>query len=227
VSYSGLNGGVHGRGRRGRAVLQNSNLNLFRPHNLQWRPILKRGSVGPGSGPSTSCRSRPPGIGPSVFFAIFCKVKGHLELFYHLKKPRFRFPLNLFPSFESRSNLAGKLKFLDYSSWFRSPSVSLTSGPLRFGCFEEFARAVLLKKSEQTPLASLELSLGVTSPKPQTVVSSAIYWRSLVPPAMAYRGWIQSLSCLRASAPWWCSTVRLCPGRSLGGFHQCMKTGQF
>jgi hypothetical protein len=38
VSNSGLNGGVHGRGRRGRAVLQNSN--FIRPRNLQWWPIL-------------------------------------------------------------------------------------------------------------------------------------------------------------------------------------------
>jgi hypothetical protein len=85
-------------------------------------------------------------MGPLTFLCHLCKVKGHLELFCHLKKPRFRFPLNSCPSFESRSNLAGKLKFLDYSSWFRSPSMSLTGGPPRFGCFEEFPRAVLLKK---------------------------------------------------------------------------------
>jgi hypothetical protein len=145
VSYSGLNGGAHGRRRRGRAVLQNSNSNLIRPRNLQWRPILKRGSVGPRSRPSTSCRLGSPGIGPSAFLCHFCNVKGHMELFCHLNKPSFRFPLNLFPSFESRSNFAGKLKFLDYSSWFRSPVVPLIGGPPKFGCFEEFAWAVLLK----------------------------------------------------------------------------------
>jgi hypothetical protein len=52
-----------------------------------------------------------------------------MELFCHLKKPSFGFPLNSFPSFESRSNLAGKLNLLDYSSWFRSPAVPLTGGP--------------------------------------------------------------------------------------------------
>jgi hypothetical protein len=41
VSYSGLNGGVHGSDHRGRTVFQNSNSNLIRPRNLQWRPILK------------------------------------------------------------------------------------------------------------------------------------------------------------------------------------------
>jgi hypothetical protein len=112
-----------------------------------------------------------------------------MKLFCHLKKPSFGFPLNLFPSFESRSNLARKLKFLDYSYWFRSPTEPLTGGPPKFGCFEEFARAVLLKKSEQAPLASLELSLAVTSSKPQPDDCFALPWRSSSSPAMAYR-WV-------------------------------------
>jgi hypothetical protein len=57
----------------------------------------------------------------------------------------------------------------------------------KFGCFEEFARAVLLKKYEQTPIASLELSLGVTSPKPQTAHLPLVRRRSSENLAMAYR----------------------------------------
>jgi hypothetical protein len=185
VSNSGLNGGVHGRGRRGRAVLENSN--LIRPRNLHWWPILSKGFVGPGSGPSSSSRLGSTDVGPSAFLCHFCKVKGHMELFCRFKKQSFGFPLNLFPSFESRTNSAGKLKFLYYSSWFRSPAAPLPGGPPMIGCFEEFAWVVLLKKSEQTPLASLELSLGVTSPKPQTAASSPVCWRSSAPPTMAYR----------------------------------------
>jgi hypothetical protein len=66
VSYSGINGGVHSRGR---AVFWNSNLNLFRPRNLQWQPILRRVSVGPMFGPSSSGLSGSPGIGPTAIFA--------------------------------------------------------------------------------------------------------------------------------------------------------------
>jgi hypothetical protein len=62
-----------------------------------------------------------------------------MELFYRFKKQSFRFPLNSFPSFESRTNYGEKLKFLDYSSWFHSPAAPLTCGPPMFGCFEEFA----------------------------------------------------------------------------------------
>jgi hypothetical protein len=190
VSYSSLNGGAISHGRRGRGVYQDSNLNLTRPRNLQWRPILRMGPVTPRPGPSALAISGSSGssvVGPSAFLCHFCKVNRHLELFCNLKKPKFGFPLSLFPSFVSRSNLEGKLKFLDYSSWFRPLPGSLTAGPPKFGWFEEFARAVLLEKSEQTPFASLELSLGVTSPKPQTASSSVIYWRSSDPLAMAYR----------------------------------------
>ena len=110
-----------------------------------------------------------------------------MELFCNLKKTDFGFPLSSFPSFQRSSNLEGTLKFLDYSSWFRPLPGSLTVGPPKFGCFEEFAQAVLLKKSEQPPIASLELSLGVTSPKPQTASSPVVCWRSSDPLAMAYR----------------------------------------
>lgn len=144
-TYSGINGGIYSRGHRGRAGFWNSNLNLFRPRSLQWWPILKRGSVGPMAGPSALGHSGSLGQGPFDFICQFCKVRGHLELFCHLKKQRFGFPLKSFPSFESRSNLAGNFKILDYSSWFCSTSGSLTSGPPSFGCFEEFARVVLLK----------------------------------------------------------------------------------
>jgi hypothetical protein len=171
VSYSSLNGGVISRGRRRCAVHQDSNLNLPRPRNLQWRSILRNGPFASGPRPlalDISVSSGSFGVGPLDFRCHFCKVKGHLELFCNLKKTNFGFPLSSFPSFERRSNLEGTLKFVDYSSWFRPLPGSLTAGPPKFGCFEEFARAVLLKKSEQTRIASLELSLGVTSPKPQT-----------------------------------------------------------
>jgi hypothetical protein len=81
----------------------------------------------------------------------------------------------------------GKLKFLDHSSWFRSPAEPLIGGPPSYSCFEEFARVVLLKKSKTTPLQSLTLSLGVTSSKPQTAPSWPIGWRSSLPSPMAYR----------------------------------------
>jgi hypothetical protein len=85
-----------------------------------------------------------------------------LELFCPSKKSSFGFPLTSFPAFESQASLVGKLKFLDHSSWFRFPAEPLIGGPPSYSCFEEFARVVLLKKSETTPLQSLTLSLGVT-----------------------------------------------------------------
>jgi hypothetical protein len=190
VSYSSLNGGMISRGHRGCAVHQDLNLNIPRPRNLQWRPILRNGPFASGPGPSAldiSVSSGSSGVGPSAFRCHFCKVKGHLELFCNLKKTNFGFPLSSFPSFERRSNLEGTLKFLDYSSWFSPLLGSLTPGPPKFGCFEEFIRAVLLKKSEQTPIASLELSLGVTSPKPQTAPLPLVCWRSSDSLAMTYR----------------------------------------
>jgi hypothetical protein len=81
----------------------------------------------------------------------------------------------------------GKLKFLDHSSWFRSLAEPLIGGPPSYGCFEELARVVLLKKSKTTPLQSLALSLGVTSSKPQTASSLPVGWRSSLPSPMAYR----------------------------------------
>jgi hypothetical protein len=114
-----------------------------------------------------------------------------LELFCQLKKQRFDFSFKSFPSFESLSNSTGKFNHLVYSTWFHSPLGPLAGGPPSFSCFEEFARA-LLKKPEEAPSASLELSLGavphiVTSPKPQTAGSSAGCLRSAVPLTMAYR----------------------------------------
>jgi hypothetical protein len=64
--------------------------------------------------------------------------------------------------------------------------VSLSGGPPYFSCFEEFAREVL-KNSESSPLQFPTLSLGVTSPKPQTAPSPAAGWRSSLPVSMAYR----------------------------------------
>jgi hypothetical protein len=173
VLYLDLNGDVHGGGLRGRSNFQNSNSNWTRPRNLQWRPIRKRGPAGP--------------LGPPAFRCHFCKVRGHLELFCPSKKSSFGFPLTSFPAFESRASLVGKLKFLDHSSWFRFPVEPLIDGPPSYSCFEEFARVVLLKKYESTPLQSLTLSLGVTSSKPQTAPSSLVGWRSSLPSPMAYR----------------------------------------
>jgi hypothetical protein len=82
--------------------------------------------------------------------------------------------------------LVGNQNSPDHSTWFRTPVVSLIGGPTIFSCFEEFAREVL-KKSESTPLQSLTLSLGVTSPKPQPAPSSSAGWRSSVHAPMAYR----------------------------------------
>jgi hypothetical protein len=152
VIHSDLNGGVCGSGLHGRSNFQNSKFNWTRPRNLQWRPIRKRGPIGPPVGLSDACRLGSPGVDPPAFLCQFCKAKGHLKLFCHLKKSSFRFPLILFPSFESRANSVGKLKFLDHSSWFRSPAEPLIGGPPSYGCFEEFAWVVLLKKSETTPL---------------------------------------------------------------------------
>jgi hypothetical protein len=171
VSYSNHNGGVISRGRRGRAAHQDSNSNLPRPHKLQWRPILRNGPFATRPGPvalDISVSSGSSSGGPSAFQCHFCKVKGHLELFYNLKKTNFRFSLSLFPSFERRSNLEGMLNFLDYSSWFRPLLGSLTAGPPKFGCFEEFARAVLLKKPNKhlsRPWSSRWVSLH-QNPKP-------------------------------------------------------------
>jgi hypothetical protein len=114
-------------------------------------------------------------LGPSAFRCLFCKVRGHLDLFCPSKKSIFSFPLASFPAFGSRAILVGNRNSPDHSTWFRSPMVSLTGGPPSFSCFEEFAREVL-KKSESSPLQSLTLSLGLTSPKPQTAPSPFAGW---------------------------------------------------
>jgi hypothetical protein len=109
-------------------------------------------------------------------------------LFCNFKKTVFGFPLSSFPSFESNCILEGTSHFLDYGSWFRPTPGSLTAGaPPKFACFGEFARAVLLKIYEQTHVASLELSLGVTSPKPQTALLPSARRRPSENLAMVYR----------------------------------------
>jgi hypothetical protein len=179
------------RSRRGRDArhISNSTSNLPRARKLQCRPILRNGPFTSGPAASNiSVTTDSSGGDPSAFQCHFCKVKGHLELFCNLKKTDFGFPLSSFPSFEKSCILEGTLNFLDYSSWFRPLPGSLTDGsPPKFGCFEEFARAVLLKKSEQTPISSLELSLGVSSPKPQTPLLPLVRRRSSETLAMAYR----------------------------------------
>jgi hypothetical protein len=149
VSYSNHNGGMSRRGRHGRDVrhFSNSNSGLSAARKLQWRPILRNGpfSSGPGfSASNISVTTGSSGAVPSAFQCHFCKVQGHLELFCNFKKTDFRFPLSSFPSFENSCILEGMSNFLDYSSWFRPTPGSLTVGsPPKFGCFEEFARAVL------------------------------------------------------------------------------------
>jgi hypothetical protein len=134
-----------------------------------------------GLGGLLGCWARRPF---AVFF--FCKALGHLELFCPSKKSSFGFPLASFPAFGSRAILVGNRNSPDHSTWFRSPVVSLSGGPPYFSCFEEFAREVL-KKSESSPLQYPTLSLGVTSPKPQTAPSPATGWRYSLPVSMAYR----------------------------------------
>jgi hypothetical protein len=154
------------------AIFQIQILVYLGARKLQWRPILRNGpfTSGPGfSASNISVTTGSSGAVLSAFQCLFCKVQGHLELFCNFKKMDFRFPLSSFPSFENSCILEGMSNFLDYSSWFRPTLGSMIVGsPPKFGCFEEFARAVLLKKYEHTPIASLELSLGVTSPKLQT-----------------------------------------------------------
>jgi hypothetical protein len=130
-------GEVHGGGIRDCSKFQNSNFNWSRPRNLQWRPVRVRGPAGP--------------LGLPAFRCHFCKVRGHLELFFPSKKSSFGFPLASFPAFWSRAILVGNQKSSDHSTWFRSPVVSLIGGPPSYSCFEEIAREVL-KKSESSPL---------------------------------------------------------------------------
>jgi hypothetical protein len=140
------------RGHHGRDVrhFSNSNSGLSRDRKLQWRPILQNGPFTSGLGISASnisVMTGSSGAVTSAFQCHFCKVQGHLELFCNFKKTNFEFPLSSFPSFENSHILEGTSNSLDYSSWFRPTPGSLTVGsPPKFGCFEEFARVVLLKK---------------------------------------------------------------------------------
>jgi hypothetical protein len=164
-----------------------SNSTVGRPwiRRLHWRPILRNGPFRPGPG-----LGRPDlsGSVSSAFLCQFCKARGHLELFCNRKKSEFGFPLSSFPSFESNCLLEGLSHLLDFGSWFRPSTRSLTGGTLpTFSSFGEFARAVLLKISEQAPETSLELVLGVTSPKPQTAPLLLALRRSSENLSMAYR----------------------------------------
>jgi hypothetical protein len=161
-----------GGGIPNRSKFQISNSSWSRPRNLQWRPVRARGPVGLPGPPTLSCH--------------FCKGRGHLDFFCPSKYTSFGSSLTSFPAFGSRAFLVGNQNSPDHSTWFRTPVASLISGPPIFSCFEEFAREVL-KNFESTPLQSLTLSLGVTSPKPQPAPSSSASWRSSVPAPMAFR----------------------------------------
>jgi hypothetical protein len=126
---SNFSGVVHGGGIPDRSNFQISNSSWSRPRNLQWRHVRARGPVGlPG---------------PTTFGCHFCKGRGHLDLFCPNKKTSFGSPLASFPAFGSRAILVGNQNSSDYSTWFRTPAMSLIGGPPRFSCFEEFAREVL------------------------------------------------------------------------------------
>jgi hypothetical protein len=189
-------GSMIGRGRQGRDdcpfSISNSIAGLPRIRRLHWRPILRNRPfmTGPSLSPPPPIPGKAglSGMVSSAFLCQYCKFKGHLELFCNLKKSEFGFPLSLFPSFESNCLLEGSSYSSDFGSWFRPTPGSLTVGaPPTFACFGEFARAVLLKIYEQAPEASLELSLGVTSPKPQTAPLLSAHRRSSKNLAMAYR----------------------------------------
>jgi hypothetical protein len=153
VTFHRHNGSLIRHGHEGRddCPFSNSNAGLPGIRKLHWRPILRNRPFLSRPGPSASSISMKAGfsgVAPSVFLCHFCKVKGHLELFCNLKKTVFRFPLALFPSFESNCLLEGTSHFPVHSSWFRPSPGSLTArAPPIFACFEEFAREVLLKNT--------------------------------------------------------------------------------
>jgi hypothetical protein len=188
------NGCRNGRGCRGcddcffsnSKSISNSSVGRHWPRRLQWRPILRNGPLRPELGPG---RTDLSGSATSALFCLFCKARGHLELFCKRKKSEFGFPLSSFPSFESICPLEGSLRPLDFGSWFRSSPRPLTGGtPPSFASFGEFAEAVsLLKKPEQAPETSLELALGVTSTKPQPASPPFALRRSSENLSMAYR----------------------------------------
>jgi hypothetical protein len=98
-----------------------SNSTVGRPwsRRLQWRPILRNGPLRPGL---ELGRLDLSGSVSSSFLCLFCKARGHLELFCKRKKSEFGFPLSSFPSFESNCPLEGSLRLLDFGSWFRPVS---------------------------------------------------------------------------------------------------------
>jgi hypothetical protein len=194
AGFPRLNGCRTGRGCRGcgdcsfsnSKSISNSTVRRPWSRRLQWRPILRNGPLRPGL---ELGRMDLSGSASSAFLCLFCKARGHLELFCKRKKSEFGFPLSSFPSFESFCPLEGSPRLLDFGSWFRSSSRSLTGGtPPSFASFGEFAEAVLLlKKSEQAPDTSLELALGVTSTKPQPASPPLALRRSSENLSMAYR----------------------------------------
>jgi hypothetical protein len=73
-----------------------SNSTVGRPwsRRLQWRPILRNGPFRPGLGIG---RLELSGSVSSAFLCLFCKARGHLELFCKRKKIRIWFPSLLVP----------------------------------------------------------------------------------------------------------------------------------
>jgi hypothetical protein len=98
VGFPRPNGCRTGRGCRGRDDCSFSNSKLIsnstvgRPwsRRLQWRPILRNGPLRPGL---ELGRMDLSGSVSSAFLCLFCKARGHLELFCKRKKSEFGFPL--------------------------------------------------------------------------------------------------------------------------------------
>lgn len=134
AGFPRLNGCRTGRGCRGcdDCSFSNSksisNSAVGRPwfRRLQWRPVLRNGPIRPGLELGRMDLSGPAS---SAFCCLFCKARGHLELFCKKKKTEFGFPLSTFPSFESLCPLGGSPRPLDFGSWFRPLSRTLVDGP--------------------------------------------------------------------------------------------------